>query len=378
MDRAGDIADTAANDRLIGRFVTAGYERCEPPLLQPAAPFLDQSGEDIRGRLYLTTDPSGTELCLRPEYTIPVCRAYLGSSSSHQPAAYSYLGPVFRYQAQAPSQSLQAGLESFGRQDREAADAEILAVALEAAAEAGAPGLRIRMGDAGLSQAFLAALDLPPSWTRRISHGLGRGLTLDAILVSNGNGSGVDHSGVLAALEGVDRSGARALVQDLLVIAGITSVGGRSQGEIADRFLEQASLRGGPGVPADKKELIERFLAVSGGPDDAAMAFRTLAAEARLEIGPALDTFERRLHFLAARGVDLTRVAYDAGFVRRLDYYTGFVFEAFDPARGAGKAIIGGGRYDCLFGLLGAATEIPAVGAALFLDRLARDAETAQ
>ena len=57
----------------------AGFERIEPPVLQPASIFLDMSGEAIRGRLYLTSDASGAELCLRPDYTIPVCRAYLAS-----------------------------------------------------------------------------------------------------------------------------------------------------------------------------------------------------------------------------------------------------------------------------------------------------------
>ena len=47
---------------------------------------------------------------------------------------------------------------------------------------------------------------------------------------------------MLAALAGSDPKGAHALVTDLLSIAGITAVGGRSVGEIADRFLEQAAL----------------------------------------------------------------------------------------------------------------------------------------
>ncbi len=52
------------------------------PILHPASIFLDMSGEEIRGRLFLTADPSGEELCLRPEYTIPVCRAYLASDKA--------------------------------------------------------------------------------------------------------------------------------------------------------------------------------------------------------------------------------------------------------------------------------------------------------
>ena len=43
-------------DALLLSFAQAGYLRAEPGILQPAEPFLDLSGEDIRKSLYLTTD----------------------------------------------------------------------------------------------------------------------------------------------------------------------------------------------------------------------------------------------------------------------------------------------------------------------------------
>ena len=50
-------------DALLLSFAQAGYIRAEPAILQPAEPFLDLSGEDIRKSLYLTTDAGGEELC---------------------------------------------------------------------------------------------------------------------------------------------------------------------------------------------------------------------------------------------------------------------------------------------------------------------------
>jgi len=69
---------------------------------------LDLSGEDIRKSLYLTTDPSGEELCLRPDLTIPVARDYLASPRAGKPAGFSYLGPVFPLSRQS-SQRVPAG-----------------------------------------------------------------------------------------------------------------------------------------------------------------------------------------------------------------------------------------------------------------------------
>ena len=125
------VAGSAAwADALLLSFAQAGYVQAEPAILQPAEPFLDLSGEDIRKSLYLTTDASGEELCLRPDLTIPVARDYLASGRAGEPAGFSYLGPVFRHRGGQPSEFLQAGIESFGRQDRAAADAEMLALAL--------------------------------------------------------------------------------------------------------------------------------------------------------------------------------------------------------------------------------------------------------
>ena len=191
-------------------------------MLQPAAAFLDMSGEDIRGRLYLTTDASGAELCLRPDFTIPVCLAHLASPERADEAQYAYLGPVFRARPGQSGEMIQTGLESYGRRDIEAADAEILALALEAADIAGAGPLKVRIGDARVFDSVLGALGLPEVWLRRVRRGLAQGRPLEAVLNGGGQGA-IAQSGVLAALERADHAGAKALVEDLLAIAGIAT-----------------------------------------------------------------------------------------------------------------------------------------------------------
>src|SRR6478735_12184842 len=118
MSKLATNAPNAHAQKLVASYVRAGYVQIEPPILQPAEPFLDLSGEDIRRRLFLTSDPHGRELCLRPDLTIPVSRAYLQSPSAGKVAGYCYLGVVFRHREGAATEILQAGIESFGRQDR--------------------------------------------------------------------------------------------------------------------------------------------------------------------------------------------------------------------------------------------------------------------
>jgi ATP phosphoribosyltransferase regulatory subunit len=175
---------------------------------------------------------------------------------------------------------------------------------------------------------------------------------------------------VLAALAGSDRKAALALVTDLMSIAGTTNVGGRSVSEIADRFLEQSTLKGGA-LPRDALDLIKRFLAIAGDPDDAIARLRALAADAKLNISAAIDQFESRVGFMAARGIDTRRTRFSTSFGRGLDYYTGFEFELHGKGNGV-EPLVAGGRYDRLLERLGSTTPIPAVGFSVWVEALAK------
>jgi ATP phosphoribosyltransferase regulatory subunit len=99
-----------------------------------------------------------------------------------------------------------------------------------------------------------------------------------------------------------------------------------------EMLLAPASLRGGP-------EVLER----ATGP--LAVAVENL----------------RRIHQLVAE-----RLIFDLGLVREMSYYTGTVFEVYDPA--VGYALGGGGRYDDLCGRFG--RSLPACGLALDVQRV--------
>jgi len=365
-------------DLLVASYERAGYARVSPAILQPAEPFLDLVGEDMRRHMYLLADSAAHELCLRPDLTIPVARDYLASSAAARPAGFCYLGAVFRDRGPGfPSGSgefLQAGIESFGRADTAAADAEALSLGLEATAHYGIDDPAILTGDVSLFCALIAALALAPAWKRRLLKDFNRKATLaedlQRLALAPVNGR-PEHQGVLAALADANPKAAHALVTDLLSIAGISAVGGRSIGEIADRFVEQAELGASDALPGETRALIERFLAVAGTPDDAVAALRALAEDAGISLDPALDLFESRTGFLAASGVDVTRIRFETGFGRGVDYYTGFVFELHDRQGRAEGQLVAGGRYDALLTRLGSARPVPAVGLAVWIERLA-------
>src|SRR5262245_27577993 len=177
MEAARQIGDLDAHaQRLISTFTRAGYEQVAPPVIQPAALFLDVVGEALRARTYVFTDPDGQELCLRPDLTVPTCRLHLARHpSGNVVARYCYSGSAFRYQpggatSAHPTEFRQVGIESFGAPDREHDDAAVLALVSQALREAGLKQFRLIIGDLGLFSALLDAIAMPERWRQRLWH----------------------------------------------------------------------------------------------------------------------------------------------------------------------------------------------------------------
>ncbi|MBD0280905.1 MAG: ATP phosphoribosyltransferase regulatory subunit [Thermoleophilaceae bacterium] len=115
-----------------------------------------------------------------------------------------------------------------------------------------------------------------------------------------------------------------------------------------------------------ERELLVRLPELRGG--------RRVLEGADGLVGDAVHGLRALHELLEECGVG-DRVIFDLGLVRQLGYYTGAVFEVYDPA--VGFALGGGGRYDELLGRFG--RQLPACGVALDVQRvhLAQAAEEA-
>ncbi len=352
----------------------AEAEMVEPAILLPADLFVDTAGEDIRRRLFLTADADGREMCLRPDFTIPICRRYLERGEAGREAALGYFGPVFRQRIDEPNEFLQAGIELFGNEDRAAADADVLALAHQAAALFAVDEPIVKIGDEGLFLALLDGLGLPLPLKRRLRGLFGMperlAATVKRLASGGGTAEAVRHAGILGALAGSKPAEAKALVEDLLGLAGIATVGGRSAHEIAERFLEKAAIASEGGLTPEAAAILTRYLALSTSPERAVDALDAFQAEVKIDMSAAIDLFARRNDAFRDCGIELDRPLFRADFGRNLDYYTGFVFEMRDPERVDERPVIGGGRYDGLLERLGAGRPVAACGFSMWLDRL--------
>jgi ATP phosphoribosyltransferase regulatory subunit len=340
----------------------AGYAFVEPSIVHPASVFVELAGEDLRRRLYLTSADDGTELALRPDYTIPVCLHHLATGKANRKANYAYLGPVFRMRPGESGEFRQAGIESLGRTDRVAADADILKLAFAAANLLGFKRPKVRVGDSTLFAALLGELELSAPWQRRLARAFGDTQRLKAMIAKAKRAGSKPAAG-----ETPNRARLKKTVAETFAATNLGGVAGRTVDEIADRAIEKAALA--QGIGEKTAAVLTAFLAISGTPTKAADALKALAAAEGIDLGSAIDRFEKRNAAFASHGIDLDRLTFAADFGRRLDYYTGFVFEFRGP--GSDGVIIGGGRYDRMTALIGGSGEaVPAVGFSVWLDRI--------
>lgn len=368
--------------RIMAVFTRAGHEAVAPAVIQPAGVFLDGIGEALRARTYVFSDPEGRELCLRPDLTVPTCRLHLERvADPATPARYCYNGAAFRYQpaganAAHPREFRQAGIESFGAPDPIEAEAETLALMIEALSTAGLDRktLHLRFGDLSLMRALLDALEMPQRWRHRLQAQFWRPHAFRAELKRLTQ----DPASLIRALperlvrqlQTATPATAEAIVAAHLETEGKDIFGRRTVGEIAASVMAVIDDARAKPLAASAANLIEAYVAVTGPSAQIASRIETLAKGAGVGLSAPLARFRQRLARFAAHGLRLDETSFSGDFGRSLEYYTGFVFEIGAPGHPLLSPIAGGGRYDGLMRLAGSPVDVPAVGAAIHTERL--------
>jgi len=294
----------ALSNALLDTFAAHGYGEVWTPTME-YEDVLVKGDERAAGASYRLFDEHGQVLVLRSDMTIPIARLVATRFARvREPLRFCYLSHAYR--AVTPQRGQQREFLQAGIEligmDAPAGTVEVIEVLCAALDATDLPRARIGLGDAGLYRGLLDGMGVAP----------------DAAF------------SVLAALELHDFVGLEGLVENL----GVSDASRRT-------LTALPQLRGGA-------EVIDR--AVELGGEDVRQA-------------------TQRLRDVAAgvqdRGL-ADRIIFDLGLVRDLGYYTGAIFEVYDPA--LGHVIGGGGRYDELLGRFG--DPRPACGFALFVERL--------
>lgn len=353
--------------------IKCGTQRIDCDIVQPAEPFLNMAGEDLRRRIFLTQstngqNPHGQNHCLRPEFTIPVCSEHIHNNGS-APQRYGYLGPVFRQRQVGKTEFYQAGIEDLGDQNIARADALAISDAIHLTQEyCSGISTITTLGDQSVFATVLQALGLPHGWQQRLLHAFGNADALELMLKNLRNAS--DNSNIDASLSAIiekeDQAALATHLADIMGKTGYSTHASRSPDEIAIRLIEQQQLAK-TRLSDAQFAVLTQFLSMELPLSQSINSLREFAKSANLDLQDALDLFAKRISKLEDLEVDLSQIQYVAAFGRPLDYYTGLVFEVSNTENNA--VLAAGGRYDRLMSLLGANSVTPAVGFSLWLDR---------
>jgi ATP phosphoribosyltransferase regulatory subunit len=292
------------NRRLIEVFEDAGYGEVATPAIEYDE-VLSRGDRPSSASPYRFFDENGDLLALRSDMTVPIARLVASRfAEAPLPLRLCYLASAYR--AVLPQRGEMREFVQAGieliGEPGPSGTAEVIGV-LEAALDAaGLDRAVIGLGDADLYRGLLTEFGV-------------EGEQRDAVL---------------------DRLATHDLVglETTLEAAGIGATA-------AETCVALSQLRGG-------SEVLDRA--------------RELGGEAVERTATRLqETYET----LVARGT-ADRVQIDFGLLRDLGYYSGAIFEVYDPA--VGHVLGGGGRYDRLmenFGL-----DLPAAGFGLYLERV--------
>ena len=243
--------------------------------------------------LLKTVDRDGHILALRPEMTSPIARLVAtGLKDQKLPQRLFYVANVFRYESDAQKgrhrEFYQAGVEFIGPKGPKA-DAEIIALAVEALETAGLQGFQIGLGHMEITK------------------------------------------GLLKQLNGADNAERAVKIKQAL--------SNKSYVELAKLLNFKAQ---------SIEENIFKLIITQNTLDQAVANLKSIVNAPELE--KPIKDLEDLVSSLKAYGVD-QRVFVDFSILRDFDYYTGIVFEGYSEC--LGFPICGGGRYDKLLGNFG-------------------------
>ncbi len=297
--------------RLQDLFAEAGYAPIETPTLEVMA--VADAGGRMPASPFRLFDASGTLLAMRPDVTSQIARVCATRLAAQDgPVRLRYTQRVFReaknpFRAD-PREETQIGIECVGPSGA-AVDVEVVVLAARALELCGVGEFTIAVASVGVLRRLLESCGAPEPWRRAV---------LEAYHASD--------------LVEIDR-----LCSDSSSVAPV----------YGSAIASLARIRGSRDVVAVAQDLV--------GPLG--------CADCLVELEGLLDELDRR-------GLG-ERLLVDFSIMSSFDYYTGFVFEVFAPARA--DALARGGRYDNMLGSYGASR--PAAGFALGLEACMEAAE---
>ncbi len=264
----------AIETKLASLFARWGYDEVVTPTIEYLDTLTMDSGRQLTPQLFKLFDKGGRTLALRHEMTTPIARVVASRlMDAPLPLKLSYISSVFRSeQSQMGRQCefYQAGVELIGSTSA-AADAEIIALAIQSLLQAGLKDFSVCLGQVEFAAGIMQQYRLRENTQRELKEALER--------------------------------------HDLVAY---------------DTTVKALDLS-----PAAKQQL-QQLPVLCGGVETLTKAYASALGE---QSKRALDSLSALYHALESYGL-AKYVRFDLGLIRDFSYYTGMVFEVYTAGLG--------------------------------------------
>ncbi len=331
----------------------------------PARPFLEAAGEYLGARMVFLEGAGNVRRCLTPDLTIAACLARIKDGAHDPSGRFWYSGNVFR---ETEDESLvikrrDIGMELIGEESSPEAHLGMCDLWWRLLPAHVQEQVRVYVDDRDMFAMLLEDLDVAGPLRRRLLAAYNRPEQLRAMIDEGMEPKPSTHLNIakMAVSLGNDK-GMQFLANWVTTQSDGVTVG-RGLDEICDRLWMLGELEAAGGLDEHQTMSLKNFLAV-----ECPMAhLPNLLAERQIQVGGRL------LELIKAYAAEASqmnwqpeRLIFRPAHAERLDYYSGFSFQALTKNR---ERVFAGGRYDGLMEQLGGLA-MPAYGGAINLDVL--------
>ena len=360
------------NNRFKEFFLLEGFNYIEPPLVVNSDIYFETSGEQIRKDMFSVSSAQGTEMCLRPDLTIPTCQTFLKDNQNFDQAKLCYSGPIFRSGDVNTSIELnQSGIEILRtdmiKDDNYQEEVEIINLAIKTLNNINKVNFDINLGNISIFIEFLNCLDLPQRWKDRLKRHFFRRDYFESLLKRIELGIGFNETrkeDVLKKHLGIKVDISDSDLKEQLMNINAIEFGERSIEDIINRLNVKSETIISSEKGIEIVRAIRSFLNINCELEQLPNLISNFAKkedEHQFDnVIQMASNFSKKIKL----GIGNIDINFKTDFGHSIEYYDGIMFEIEDRDNQSNKLLVGG-RYDGLLNNLGLDSSASAIGFAV-------------
>tara|TARA_Y100000591_G_C21836133_1_gene702615 strand:- start:1315 stop:2451 length:1137 start_codon:yes stop_codon:yes gene_type:complete len=361
-------------------FINKGYAFCNPAMTISADIVMNFMGEDVRNRLLFTSSPSGDEICLRPDFTLPLAISYINNeldSNKFVYDGYAFRFPSINEKTRHCPEFRQIGIENFGDKNKIKAEGDIISQAHEILSSFYDQNLEVKISDISMFYQLLNHLKIDTHLFNRVRRLYWRGLNVTEIKDSIKKiiNTRFDAKPRFDLIEEYKKNNlsSTALIQELTGSEDLSIFSSRQPDDIVKSYIDKSEFTNSTEFNDIIIEQITEFLSIKGDFSKISKLLDNFQKKYRIDFAEGIENLENRLKILQKNQISTDMIEFNATLSRKVEYYTGLIFEIRMKNENKVEPIAIGGRYDKIFEELGSKEPIPAVGCSIYVDRLLFD-----